>query len=307
MPPVEIARDLYFVQRGYLSGNHFVYRSERPVLIDTGYVSRLGETERSMGQLGVDPARVSLIINTHCHCDHVGGNRAIQEKSGCQVAAHTVGKHFIDTRDDWSTWWRYFDQEADFFSCTRAIEEGEIIAIGPHRFEVIHTPGHSADSIVLYNPKEKILISSDTLWERDMAVVNFRVEGSGTLFALLRSLEKIESLEVRSVFPGHGKPFTDFAGAIERARERTKTYMARRDLVGEDLLKKIFVYTILMSGAVDEDTFFHRLLETYWFRETVDLYFQGDYRLQYDETLNALTARGAVSRANGRITTTVRP
>ena len=39
MPPVEIMEDLFFIQRGYLNGNHFVYRSADPVLIDTAYVS----------------------------------------------------------------------------------------------------------------------------------------------------------------------------------------------------------------------------------------------------------------------------
>ena len=77
----------------------------------------------------------------------------------------------MDTRDDWSTWWRYYVQEADFFTCSQILGNGETIRVGPHDFQVIHTPGHSADGIVLYHHDAKILLSSDTLWEKDIAVM----------------------------------------------------------------------------------------------------------------------------------------
>ena len=39
MNAIEIMKNLFFIERGYLNANHFVYRSEKPVLIDTGYAS----------------------------------------------------------------------------------------------------------------------------------------------------------------------------------------------------------------------------------------------------------------------------
>ena len=183
MPPVEIMEDLFFIQRGYLNGNHFVYRSEDPVLVDTGYVSDFQTTVALIQSLGVDLSRTRLIVNTHCHCDHIGGNKMIQERSTCDIAMHKIGKQFIDTWDDWSTWWKYYQQDADFFNCTTALENGDRLSVGPHEFEVIYTPGHSSDGIVLYHKKEKVLISSDTLWEDDMAVMTIRVEGSRACFS----------------------------------------------------------------------------------------------------------------------------
>jgi hydroxyacylglutathione hydrolase len=162
MQTIEIIDDLFFVERGYLSGNHFVFRSESPVLIDTGYISHFNETERLIFGLGVNLNDVSLIINTHTHCDHIGGNRIIQQRSGCDIALHKVGKHFIDTKDDWSTWWRYYNQEAEFFKCTKSLEDGDIVSLGPHKLQVIYTPGHASDGIVLYSSNEKFIISSDT-------------------------------------------------------------------------------------------------------------------------------------------------
>ncbi len=307
MDTVEILEDFFFVERGYLNGNHFVYRSKVPILVDTAYIADFDETARLIKGLGVDLSRVRLIINTHSHCDHIGGNKLIQEQSGCDIALHKVGKYFIDTRDDWSTWWRYYNQEADFFTCTRALEDGEVIAIGPHDFQVIYTPGHASHGIGLYNRRDKVLLSSDTLWENDMAVMTIRVEGSRALFCMQESLAKLEGLDVRVVYPGHGKPFTDMHAAIASSKKKINGYMSNRERIGTDVLKKITVYTLLMRGAVGPETFFSQLMETYWFRETVDLYFNGEYRAKYDEILNGFLQRGVVREKDGRLFTTVKP
>jgi len=304
---IEILDHLFFIERGYLNGNHFVYWSETPILIDSGYISDFKETERLISGVGVDLRRVALIVNTHTHCDHIGGNHLIQQLSGCDIAMHHVGKHFIDTRNDWATWWRYFHQEADFFKCTQALNDGDIITLGPHRFQVFYTPGHASDGIVLYNSKDKILISSDTLWEKDMAVMVPRVEGSLALFNMKTSLEKLKSLDIDRVYPGHGKPFDQVKKAIDRGIERVEKYMAERVFIGEDLLKKILVYTLLMKKRVAESDLFDYLMGTTWFKETVDLYFDGRYEKRYDETMAEFLDRGIVTREDGVFMTTVKP
>ena len=91
----EILPSLFFVHRGFLNGNHFVYRSDRPVLIDTAYLSHFDRTCQLIADLGADVSRTALIVSTHTHCDHIGGNRRIQELSGCGIALHTIGRHFI--------------------------------------------------------------------------------------------------------------------------------------------------------------------------------------------------------------------
>jgi hydroxyacylglutathione hydrolase len=304
---MEILEDLFFVQRGYLNANHLVYRSKDPILIDTAYVSDFADTEKLVGDLGVDLSKVGLIINTHTHCDHIGGNAIIQESSGCRIALHKIGKHFIDHKDNWSTWWKYFDQEADFFQCTLALEDGDEIPIGPHRFRVIYTPGHASDGIVLHNAKNKVLISSDTLWETDMAVMNVRVEGSRAPFCMLESLDKISSLDVEIVYPGHGRPFKDFKDAISKTKKRLESFLANNRALGNDLLKKIIVYTLMMRKSVAEETFFDSLMKTHWFTETVDLYFAGEYADRYEKIMKDFSSRGIVKARNGRLVTTVKP
>ena len=307
MSVLEIMKDLFFVERGYLNANHFVYRDENPVLIDTGYVSDFNVTERLIESLEVNIDDVRQVISTHCHCDHIGGNRIIQQRSGCDISMHRIGKHFIDSKDDWSTWWTYYNQKADFFNCTQALEDGDVIFIGPHKFQVIYTPGHSADGIVLYNLKEKLLLSSDTLWQNDLPVITIRIEGSRALFSLKESLEKIESLDVDRVYPGHGKPFTQFNDTVSLCKDKIDLYLKHPERIGTDLLKKIMIYTLMMHLSVQADTFFDHLMGTWWFKETVDLYFDKAYETKYQQILESFLERGIVKQKGGQFFTTVKP
>lgn len=307
MSSIEVMDDLFFIERGYLNGNHFVYRSKEAILIDTAYISDFDETARSIKELDVDIRDIRLIVNTHTHCDHIGGNKIVQDKSGCDIALHKIGKHHIDTRDDWSTWWRYYNQEAEFFDCTMALDDGDLVDIGPHAFQVIYTPGHASDGIVLYNRQAKVLISSDTLWESDMAVMTLRVEGSRALFFQLESLEKLKELEVEMVYPGHGRPFSDMEKAVSRAEQRIEGFLQNSQRLGTDLLKKIFIYTLLMGRSVKEENFFERLMRTHWFKETVDLYFNREYQSKYDEIIRGLFDKGLVKREGDNIYSTVKP
>ncbi len=307
MPVKEILKDLFFIERGWLNANHFVYRSEAPVLIDTAYISGFEETNKIFTKLGMNFSNVSSIINTHTHCDHIGGNRIIQEKSNCDIALHKIGRHFIDTKDDWSTWWRYYNQEADFFKCTKTLDHGDKIKIGPHNFEVIYTPGHASDGIVLYNSQDKILISSDTLWENDIAVMTLRVEGSTAIFNMQKSLKKLESLDIKWVYPGHGKPFSDPQNAILKSKKKLERYLFDKDNIGNDLLKKIIIYTLLMKKTISDNDLFPYLMDTIWYKETIDLYFNKEYEQKYNEIMNAFIKNKIVRFKNKKLSTIIEP
>lgn len=313
MSVCEIMEDLFFIERGYFNGNHFVYRSEEPVLIDTACLTDFGETANLIEGLGVNLSNVCSIVNTHCHGDHIGGNKIIQEKSNCDIALQKVGKYFIDTRDDWSTLWKYYDHKADFFSCTKELEDNDVLSIGPHKFQVIHTPGHSPDGVVLYNAREKVLISGDTLWENDSPVPQIRVERSmalftmqESLFTMQKSLDKLEALDVKKVYPGHGKPFTDLKKAVSVNKKKAEDCMDNREKIGADILKKVTVFTLVIKNPIGKEEFFFYLMGTDWFKETVDLYFNGDYEAKYNEIINGLLKRGVIKQNNGNLFATIK-
>ncbi|MFH0958871.1 MAG: hypothetical protein V1897_09230, partial [Pseudomonadota bacterium] len=100
---------------------------------------------------------------------------------------------------------------------------------------------------------------------------------------MLESLEKLEKLEVKAVYPGHGRPFTDMASALGKTRRRLKAFLQNKTRIGNDLLKKIIVYMLMMKKGVEEASFFDHLMTTHWYCETVDLYFGGKYRFKYEE------------------------
>ena len=62
-----------------------------------------------------------------------------------------------------------------------------------------------------------------------------------------------------------------------------------------------------MRKTAERNSFFEHLMQTHWFKETVDLYFNKDYRLQYDAIMGDFHKRGIVIEQNGRIFTAVKP
>jgi len=303
---VEITDDFYFVQRGYLNSNHFVSRGDRPILIDTGYVTHLDNTKSIVAALGIDPNDVSLIVNTHCHCDHVGGNSFFQERAGCEVALHPLGKGWMEARDDWNPWWSYFGQEAVFFDPTRVLEDGEKIPIGGKEWEVLYTPGHARDGICLYSAEERILISSDVLWGSDTPPMVPVIEGEGCLEDALSALDRIEGLDVRLVFPGHGAPFEDVKTALSDTRGAIERYIERPEKMGWDLIKKAIIFQILMRTRVSEESFAALILGSKWYREFCDLYLDGEYEAVYSGIMTDFLERGVVFANCGRLGTVVK-
>ena len=83
--------------------------------------------------------------------------------------------------------------------------------------------------------------------------------------------------------------------------------MLNKEKIGNDLLKRIMIFTLLMKRAVDAEAFYSYLTDTIWFTETIDLYFNGEYHLKYNEIINGFVERGIVRHANGNLVTVVKP
>jgi hypothetical protein len=62
-----------------------------------------------------------------------------------------------------------------------------------------------------------------------------------------------------------------------------------------------------MKKTVGQEGFWAQLMQTQWFKETIDLYFNGDYEAKYNEIMQSFIKRGIVKLDNGKLYTTVKP
>ncbi len=107
-----------------------------------------------------------MLLNTHCHLDHVFGNKFIGETYGLTLQLHEKEKAVIDMAPASGLMFNMpFDNYQGKFIY---LEEGDIIILGEDELGVIHTPGHSPGSICFYCAEQHFIISGDVLFERSI-------------------------------------------------------------------------------------------------------------------------------------------
>jgi glyoxylase-like metal-dependent hydrolase (beta-lactamase superfamily II) len=95
------------------------------------------------------------------------------------------------------------------------LRQGDVLTVGDFQLHCIETPGHHYTHICLYEPHKKILFSGDhVLLDISPNITSFSIR-SNPLDEYLESLDKIKSLDVDLVLPGHGSPFYELNNRIE--------------------------------------------------------------------------------------------
>ena len=202
--------------------NVYLIGGEPATLVDAGFPRDAG---RVMHQLKKNRrAYPSLLIATHYHIDHVGSLRNLKEAFGAAVAAHGADADVIEGKvpyqmfkvDALRTF--YYGVLAPLFRYENVLvetrlSEGDVIgAMGG--LEVIHVPGHTEGSIMLYQAKRGILFSGDTLRNEKGVLQGPPPDFSpGTDEAFWHIKEKILNLDFEILLPGHGAAVLDGARA----------------------------------------------------------------------------------------------
>lgn len=143
--------------------------------------------------------KVKMIINTHGHADHIGGNSFFAKALNCPVAIHSLDAEMLTNNNkNFST---YMGFELDIDSPQVILQDGDELFLGKEKVKVIHTPGHTKGGICLL--VGKYLISGDTLFEQSIGRTDFP---GGSHTAIIDSIKnKLFVLEDDVlVFPGHG-------------------------------------------------------------------------------------------------------
>lgn len=209
-------------ERGWLSSNNVLVRGAGgpTALIDSGYCSHaaqtLGLVASTLGTTALD-----LLLNTHLHSDHCGGNAALQTRYPSLLTFIPPGQaDAVATWDPEALTYAATGQECPRFRFDGLLLPGTPLQLGGWNWEVHGAKGHDPHSIVLYQPENGILLSADALWQNGFGVVFPELEGQSAFDEVEQTLDLIEDLRPSFVVPGHGSVFQDVTAALERARSR---------------------------------------------------------------------------------------
>ncbi|MCD6247980.1 MAG: MBL fold metallo-hydrolase [Hadesarchaea archaeon] len=188
--------------------NIYLIIDEVIALVDAGTGMNFDRVRRNLLKFGVRTDDVDLLINTHCHYDHIGGDHDFISASGCQVAIHELEVEALRNADPEVTLANAFGASLEPIEPTRELRDGDRIELGEVTLEVLHTPGHTRGSICLYDRERRVLFSGDTVFCDGVGRTDLP---TGDSAAMVRSLRRLKELGVRRLLPGHGAT-TDVRG-----------------------------------------------------------------------------------------------
>lgn len=141
------------------------------------------------------------LLNTHCHIDHVLGNRFVAETYGLKLASHKKEAQVLASCPTVSAMYQIsYDPSPDI---EIFLDEGDTIEFGKSSLKVIFTPGHSPASISFVDVENKICISGDVLFYGSIGRTDLPGGNFETLTRAIKS--KIFTLpDDIVVYPGHG-------------------------------------------------------------------------------------------------------
>jgi glyoxylase-like metal-dependent hydrolase (beta-lactamase superfamily II) len=223
-----LSDDITVFERGWLSSNTILFVGrEQTALVDTGYATHSDQTlalvRRALGMRSLD-----LLLNTHLHSDHCGGNAALQREFPAMRTMIPPGQ--ADAVARWDTVALNYSTTGQ--SCERIrfdsmLQPGGEVQLGDAVWQVHAAPGHDPHSVILFEPVSKVLVSADALWQNGFGVVFPELEGISAFEEVGATLDLIERLQPRRVIPGHGTVFGDtdeITAALVRARSRLESF-----------------------------------------------------------------------------------
>ena len=170
------------------------------IVIDPGAnIARVLETVQRHG------LKVTQILITHGHIDHVGGAMILKQATGAPILLNQNDASQLQMLDMQASWIGVAPPGKVIIDAS--LEDGTAIRVGQLAATVLHTPGHTEGSTCIYFPVEKKLIAGDTLFAGSIGRTDLP---GGDFEKILRSLhERVMTLpEDVSVIPGHGPATT---------------------------------------------------------------------------------------------------
>ena len=151
-------------RRIFPDANLLLLRGRRPALVDSGVIGHAEETAAWVRAHAGDPA---LVVNTHWHSDHVGGN-ALLQSAGAGIAASAPDADAVARRDPGCCVAEYLDQPVAPYAVDEPLDDGQTLRLGEADWQVVRTPGHTPGHLSLWQPEERLLAAGDALSDYDV-------------------------------------------------------------------------------------------------------------------------------------------
>jgi glyoxylase-like metal-dependent hydrolase (beta-lactamase superfamily II) len=194
-----------FIFNPFYENTYVVYdETGECAIIDPGCYTHQEENEL-VDFINAESLKPVLLLNTHCHVDHVMGNNFVFEKYGLLPQYNRIEQYILESAPAHA---RMFGVEmTPSPSAGKYIDEGDIIEFGNSRFEILFLPGHSPGSIAFYNDEQKIIIAGDVLFYLSIGRTDLP---SGNHEQLITSIKKnlFRLDDEYLVYPGHGQTTT---------------------------------------------------------------------------------------------------
>jgi hydroxyacylglutathione hydrolase len=202
----------------------YLLRGSKLALVDTGVAtSPIEDVRPGLQSLGLNLGDIDLILNTHGHLDHLGGNYNLKrEAPNAQIHLHADDKPFAESHDYHRTFMTEFyhqlgrsDQapareavvlkmigEGDA-GVDRVLADGEQVDLGSGmELGVIHTPGHTPGSVCFFWESEKLLLTGDAVQSRGSRGGGWPLYFHASSY--LRSVERLFDVPAETLCLGHG-------------------------------------------------------------------------------------------------------
>lgn len=174
------------------------------IIVDPGCYD---ETENDILRNFVDQNNLKpvALINTHCHLDHIFGNKFVADTYNLSPQMHKLDLPMLEYAPLAAS--KYGVHLGELPKVGEFLEEGDLITFGNSNFEVIFTPGHAPGHICLINKQENITLSADVLFHLSIGRTDLPMGNHATLLKSIK--EKLFILDDNMiVYPGHGPKTT---------------------------------------------------------------------------------------------------
>ncbi|MGI6678629.1 MAG: MBL fold metallo-hydrolase [Dehalobacterium sp.] len=188
---------IHELQVGMIGTNCYLVASQETkeaMVIDPG-----DEADRIFQLAEKHGYKITIILNTHGHWDHIGGNKTLKELTQAPILIHESDDAYLT--DSKLNLGSLFGNQGESPKADRLLREGDIVTVGNLTFKVLHTPGHTPGGISLVG--DKVVFVGDTLFKGSIGRTDF----TGGSFSILISSIKNKLITLDDdllVYPGHG-------------------------------------------------------------------------------------------------------